>query len=196
MAKKKDSKKKASKKKASKKKGSKKKVARRAWKTERAAEQILKELDAPVTAAELGSLLGYSSRWINKLVAENVIFRSGPNKFMVIESLVDIFRDGSAKRELLEAQGDDTRERAMLTRTKRQQLQGELIYSDDVTAGTSQLVVGLVKIHDELERNIKRRLPNVPDEVMEEVKKASNWARTQGAKLCETGTFELTDETE
>lgn len=146
-----------------------------------------------VTVHELADLLGKSVRTVNRYAERGLIKKTARGRFDLVSSLLLLIANNNPRRDLMDAQAYDTRERGMLNETKRKKLQGELIYSDDVTAGTAQLVVGLVKIHDEMERNIRRRLPTVPEEVMQEVMKASDWARNAGAKLCETGTFEPTD---
>lgn len=146
-----------------------------------------------VTVHELADLLGKSVRTVNRYAERGLIKKTARGRFDLVSSLLLLIANNNPRRDLMDAQAYDTRERGMLNETKRKKLQGELIYSDDVTAGTSQLVVGLIKILDEQERNIRRRLPNVPNEVMNEVLKSSDWVRNAGAKLCETGTFELTD---
>ena len=135
---------------------------------------------------ELAEYAGCTPSYISQLLSKNVLEKSGDGKFDVIKSLSAMLLhrgDENLKERETLARIGELEERKEFAKTKRMEMQGELMVRAEVYEMFTQFVTGIAKIHDEFERNIKRKNPNIDDATMGEILKASNWVRHKGKEL-------------
>lgn len=145
-------------------------------------------MPATCNAERLAELAGVSPRYIYQLADKGVIPKpAGRGKYDTVACLSAMLRhkgDQDLKQRHLIAEIEDKEESVLTKRSKRREFESGLVDAEEMYEWNMEYTTGLVKIHDEMERNILRAYPVIADEVMGEVKKASDWARAQGDKLC------------
>lgn len=146
------------------------------------------EQDEYISTRELAEHVGITRQAIEQQTTAGVIEQVAPGRYDLIDSLTRMVKHKpnlDLREQEIESRIWKNQQSAIKDQTTTLQLQKALIFVNEVTVNAAQYTLGVVKILQELERNVKRVDQNVSDPVLKEIRKGITFAMERGKRLCD-----------